>query len=90
MSISETLKERGSRYGEMEDNAELTQELMAVIKSRGKTTDEWTRMHWECVHMIMHKISRMACGDTRYADNPHDICGYAKLLEEYLEKLNGK
>jgi len=35
--------------------------------------------------MIFHKISRMCIGDPYYADNAHDIAGYATLLEQYIE-----
>jgi hypothetical protein len=83
MTVHNTLEQRGNRYGEIDDNAFVTQELMRVINSSpnaGKLTD----VHRECLHMICHKIARMCCGDLMYADNPHDIAGYATLLEEYI------
>ena len=81
--IKNTLKERGSRYGEFSDNARITQELNNVIKT-APNFDKLTNEHKEAFHMIFHKISRVVCGDPTYADNIHDIAGYAKLLEDSL------
>lgn len=36
--------------------------------------------------MIFQKISRIVNGDPDYADNWHDIQGYARLVEERLQK----
>jgi len=87
-NIENTLKQRGSRYGSAEDNAELTQNLMRQIvnASNGK----FSAMHVECLHMICHKISRITLGDCMYSDNAHDIAGYAKLLEEWQVKYAEK
>lgn len=81
-NINRTLEQRGSKYGSMEDNAVITQRLLAACA----TAPGWhglEAIHRETVHMIMHKISRMLCGDKNYSDNMHDVAGYATLLEEY-------
>lgn len=85
--VKDTLAQRGNRYGTMEDNAEVTQRLLEVIYEYGNW-DDLDRIHKEVLHMIFGKVSRMVCGDKDYADNPHDIAGYATLLEEYLNDLN--
>ena len=36
--------------------------------------------------MIASKIARIVNGDPDYADNWHDIAGYARLVEKELEK----
>ena len=84
--IEATLNERYSRYGTFEDNANITQELMEIIE-RSPNFHKFTKQHKEAIHMIFHKISRMACGDPFYIDNVHDIVGYAKLLEDCLIAL---
>jgi hypothetical protein len=84
--ISETLKDRGSRYGSMEGNAKVAQGLLRVIE-QAPTFDQWSDCHKETVHMIFHKIARMCNGDPNYVDNVHDIVGYGKLLEDHLIKL---
>ena len=87
-NIKETLIERGSRYGSFEDNARLTQSLYGIFLDAGGTY--LSDMHREAVHMIFHKIARMTVGDSFYADNVHDIIGYAQLLEEYITSANEK
>lgn len=84
--ITSTLEQRGNRYGTFEDNARLTQALMNLALGCSKT--ELSPMHKEALHMIFHKIARMCSGDQWYADNPHDIAGYATLLEEYINEVN--
>lgn len=81
--IDKTLKERGSRYGSFEDNADITEDLMKVIQS-ASSYSKLSKQHLEAFHMIFHKISRAVCGDPDYIDNIHDIVGYAKLLEDFL------
>jgi len=83
--IKETLKERGSKYGTMADNSKITQALMAILHE----ADNWNTLpaiHRECLHMIMHKISRMVCGDYMHEDNPLDIAGYALLLKDWIRE----
>lgn len=82
-SIEDTLKERGGRYGRFEDNAEISQGFMRVLRA-APNYNLLTDMHIEIYHMIFHKIGRSVCGDPMYIDNIHDIIGYAKGLEDYL------
>lgn len=83
--IDDTLKERGSRYGSFEDNAEITQCLMEVVE-KAPNYHKLSRQHKEAIHMIFHKVARCVCGDPDYTDNFHDAAGYSKLLEEFLIK----
>ena len=84
-NVEQTVEQRGSRYGSMEDNAILTQALMDCVNMQ---QHKLTAVHLECIHMIFHKISRMTIGDPMYADNAHDIAGYATLLEQYINEQN--
>ena len=84
--ISETLEERGQRYGTFVGHAEVTQDLKRCmahhLAKRGKTlTDD----QWEALEMIAHKIGRIINGDPDYADSWVDIAGYAKLVGDRLE-----
>lgn len=87
-NIKSTLKQRGSRYGSFEDNARITQGLCDLIKT-APNYNQLKPEHIEAYHMIFHKIARSVCGDPMYADNIHDIVGYATLLEKFLNKANG-
>lgn len=82
--LNTTLATRGSKYGEIESNCIVTAGLMRIVMT-GDNADQLTDVHRECLHMICHKIARMVNGDVNYIDNPHDIAGYATLLEGYLK-----
>lgn len=85
--VTTTLQERGEKYGSYLDNSVFTNAFMKVLK-KSPNYAELSSVHIETFHMIFHKISRCICGDMNYADNIHDICGYAKLLEDYLLTLD--
>ena len=89
MTINKTLETRGSKYGAFSDNARITQQLEDVIKT-APNYDKLHNEHKEAFHMILHKISRSVCGDPMYADNAHDIVGYAQLLEDFIIEENEK
>jgi hypothetical protein len=83
MSVNETLKERGSRYGEFKDHAKLSQKLKEVMIGHG-IWENLDHHQKEALEMIQHKIARILNGDPNYKDNWHDIQGYAKLVEDLL------
>lgn len=79
--VSDTLTERGNRYGDFTDHARISQELQDVMRG----TPGWAKMTpvmREGLILIVHKIARACNGDPFYADNWHDIQGYAKLVED--------
>ena len=83
--IDTTLAERGTRYGEFEDHALVSQN----IKSAMQDSKNWAEIDddvRECLEMIAHKCARVLNGDSRYPDNFTDIAGYARLVEQRLLK----
>ena len=83
--VTETLTERGNRYGKFKDHAKLSQHLKNVMCC----ADGWSRLEpdmREALEMIQHKVARILNGDPTYADSWHDIAGYAKLVDD---RLNG-
>lgn len=96
MSIENTLKERGNRYGDFADHARLCQDLKKVMTMFAVVQAEpngvavhfpWealTATHKQSLEVIADKIARILSGDPNYADNWHDIQGYAKLVEDRL------
>ena len=83
-NIDNTLNERGTRYGDFEDHAFITQDLKAVMQE----TPNWDRLkadQKEALEMTAHKIGRILNGDPHYADSWVDIAGYAKLVADRLE-----
>ena len=86
-TLSDTLAERGKRYGEFTGHAEITMDLKRVftnaIYSRNVVLwDDQT----EALHMIAHKIGRILNGDPNYADSWIDIAGYAQLVADRLTR----
>lgn len=97
--IDATLAERGARYGDFADHAALAQGLLFRMQKfclkadneegfiepwRAKLND----VQRQALTVIADKIARILSGDPNYADNWHDIQGYAKLVEDRLGKEN--
>ena len=83
--ISATLRERNQRYGSFEGHALVT----CNIKRAMQLSPNWSKLtddQREALDMIAHKIGRILNGDPNYADSWHDIAGYAKLVEDRLNR----
>jgi len=81
--ITETLKERGSRYGPWDTNAVVAHN----IKHAFEESRNWASLEAyqsEALDLIATKISRILNGDPNYLDSWHDIIGYVKLVEQEL------
>lgn len=91
-SVEATLAERGSRYGDFTDHAEIAQDLQDAMRAHtnnGSTVAGWHKLsnvQRQALTVIADKIARILSGDPNYADNWHDIQGYAKLVEDRLSK----
>ena len=83
-NIDQTLSERGARYGDFADHAKIAQSIKRGMMYRGM--DDLPDMHRQALEVIADKIARILSGDPNYADNWHDIQGYARLVEERLPK----
>jgi hypothetical protein len=82
--INSIVAERGSNYGDFRGQAELCQDLCNVFFSHKSGQVEYTKMQHEALHMIFHKLSRIANGNPNYKDSWVDIAGYAKLIYDTL------
>lgn len=83
MTIESTLKERGDRYGDFADHAKIAQDLQDVVRG-AKGWERLDATQRQALTVICDKIARILSGDPTYADNWHDIQGYAKLVEDRL------
>lgn len=93
MSVEKTLDERGSRYGDFTDHADIAQRLQDAMREvpglYAGNSPNWMRLsaiQKQALTVIADKIARILSGDPNYADNWHDIQGYAKLVEDRLPK----
>lgn len=83
MDIEKTLAERGNRYGDFAQHAIIAQALKDVMWMN----DGWHRLTpamKQALEVIQDKVARILNGDPTYADNWHDIIGYARLVEKML------
>jgi len=86
-STNDTLKERGNRYGEFENHANLSQNMKNMFNKHVVEYGQpelFTATIIEAVEMIFHKLARVANGDPQYDDNFRDIAGYAELVVKDL------
>lgn len=82
-SVQGTLDERGARYGDFADHAVIAQGIQDLMRG----TPGWSRLDAtkrQALTTIADKVARILNGDPSYADNWHDIQGYARLVEERL------
>lgn len=82
-NIDETLAERGSRYGEFADHAEVTQSIK-VAMAIGNNWDTLDNDMKEAMEMVAHKFGRILNGDPYYVDSWTDCVGYIRLVEKRL------
>jgi hypothetical protein len=87
--INDILADRRSKYGDYSDNARVTQCMMNVLMT-GVRSNDMNDMQREAVHMILHKLSRIANGDPNHQDSWDDIAGYARLVSERIPDAEGK
>ena len=88
MDINETLKERGSRYGDFKEHAEITHNIKRAMRA----SKNWKYMSddkREALEMIAHKIGRILNGDPEYSESWRDIAGYSQLVVNELHRTNG-
>ena len=87
VSVTDTLEERGKRYGTFEEHAQIAQTLKSYINVQLRNRHKClAHDQQEAIEMICHKLARIINGDPNYADSWHDIAGYAQLV---AERLNG-
>ena len=88
-NIDEVLAERGTRYGEFVDHAEITQSIKAAM-FQGRNWDDLESDQKEALEMVAHKCGRILNGDPDYVDSWTDIIGYVRLVEKRLIEQNEK
>lgn len=84
MDVKNTLSERQHTHGDFPTTAMVSQQLCAYMRA----APNWDKLSFaqkEGLEMIQHKVARMLCGDPNQPDHPHDIAGYAILMEKSLD-----
>lgn len=81
--IDTTLAERGTRYGDFQGHAKITQNLKRAMCD----SPNWSKLaddQREALEMVAHKMGRILNGDANFHDSWHDIIGYVRLVEARL------
>lgn len=85
LGITDTLKQRGARYGDFATGSALAVNLKRMLRAHANHA-RLHAGHQQALDIIMDKVSRIINGDPLYADNWHDIAGYATLGEQLCTK----
>lgn len=91
-NITDTLEDRGTKYGDWKNHAQISQDIQnAIIKGwfnrcDGQDWNEVPAYMSEALTMIAQKIGRIINGDPYYDDSWQDIAGYATLVVNQLKK----
>lgn len=96
--IDDMLKARGEQYGNFHTQANLTQTLNTIIQQhyRAIHTDDkgnpeqMPQFMAEAIHMICHKLGRIANGNPYYDDSWKDIAGYSQLVVDILKQAQAQ
>lgn len=84
--VEATLAERQSTYGNFEDVAFVTENIMSILaKVRVSGLDDLPNTHRMALYMIASKMARIVNGDFNHLDSWHDIGGYSKLIEKLIK-----
>lgn len=81
--LNSTLETRGSVHGKFEDNAAITEQILAILRDSPNYHKLPPLVKVGTFH-IVHKLARAMSGDWVHTDHWHDIEGYAKLIEDYV------
>lgn len=81
--LEQTIAQRRGRYGPLIESGEVAMKLEDYLRS----LPGWERLAYdqrEALAMVMHKISRIMCGDPDYDDSWIDIAGYVQNVVNRL------
>lgn len=81
--LEQTIAQRRGRYGPLIESGEVAMRLEDYLRS----LPGWERLAYdqrEALAMVMHKISRIMCGDPDYDDSWIDIAGYVQNVVNRL------
>ena len=84
MELKEILKERGSRYGDFDKLASISQQLKQILNRNivleyNEENKEINDTIYEGLEMILHKLARIFNGDPYYIDNYKDLARICRV-----------
>lgn len=82
--LLETIEDRAGSYGSYPEQCRISQNIKAAMADSPNWSDLKPEQR-DALEMIAVKASRILNGNPDYADNWHDIAGYATLVERELK-----
>ncbi|BAF69565.1 hypothetical protein [Nitratiruptor sp. SB155-2] len=86
--VEQILEERGNIYGDFNRQAKISQQLKQIVLEANPNITKHPPVA-EGIEMILHKIARIANGKELYIENFRDIAGYAQLIADAIEHIEG-
>lgn len=83
--VIDILEERKAQHGDFQHVAKLHCDLMELV-AESENYENLTDEEEISLMMIMHKVSRICCGDPHFLDHWVDISGYATLIVKALQR----
>ena len=87
--IDAILAEREKTHGSFSVHANCTQTLEDTFYAF-KDRSFFTAVQLEAVHMIFHKLGRIAAGSPHFRDHWDDVAGYATLVSRDISSREAK
>ena len=87
--IDAILAEREKTHGSFSVHAKCTQTLEDTFYSY-MNCSSFTAVQLESLHMIFHKLGRIAAGSPHFQDHWDDIAGYATLVSRDISRRKAK
>jgi len=86
-NLEDTLKERGSVYGDFDGNLYLRAQMMAAIDARFEAVNG-VALNNSQRHLFQDVIAKLArlAATPEHLDSWHDLAGYATLVEDLILK----
>ncbi|OCR88100.1 hypothetical protein CFT13S00388_02740 [Campylobacter fetus subsp. testudinum] len=81
MKVEDILKDREETHGDFSDVARYSFDLSDIFRfSPNYAAGNLSKVQMVGIEMILHKLSRIMCGNPNEIDHYKDIQGYAELI----------
>mgnify|MGYP006282162271 CR=1 FL=1 len=89
LMIQDTLKKREETHGDYVEVSRIIRDLVDIMEY-SKNWNDLYPFQKDALYLIAVKIARMLEGDYTATEHPHDIAGYATLMEVLLDRFAPK
>jgi hypothetical protein len=87
-NIQIVLAERAATHGDYKEQAAFAQQFKRMMRA-GRTWEQLDFYQAQSMEAFCDKVSRILCGNYNEIDHWRDVAGYATLVVQELEALQG-